>query len=217
MREQLKEMLHLQDRLNLVVDPNWLTAKFPWHRAIRVEAAELTDHLGWKWWKKQEPNFEQARLEVVDIWHFMLSMFLQDAQGSVDSAVGIFEAGMDVGELEMFDVLGKRFCLKGLTLQESVDILSMFASLGYCFPKLFEQIMTGVGLTWDELHRQYLAKNVLNLFRQAHGYKDGSYVKVWDGREDNEWLADLMRDTPMASADALMQRLEMLYAEHQGS
>lgn len=217
MREQLKEMLQLQDRLNLTVDPNWLTAKYPWHRAIRVEAAELTDHLGWKWWKKQEPDWDQARLEVVDIWHFMLSMFLQDAQGSVDTAVQIFEAGMDVGDREIFDVLGKKFCLAGLTLHESVDVLSMFASLNYCFPKLFEQVMTGVGLTWTELHRQYIAKNVLNLFRQAHGYKDGTYVKVWDGREDNEWLADLMRYTPTASAEALMQRLEVLYAEHQGS
>ena len=28
--------------------------------------------------------------------------------------------------------------------------------------------------------------DVLNRFRQAHGYKEGRYEKVWHGREDNE-------------------------------
>jgi hypothetical protein len=37
-----------------------------------------------------------------------------------------------------------------------------------------------------------VGKNVLNFFRQDHGYKDGSYIKVWQGREDNEHLVDVV-------------------------
>ena len=44
----------------------------------------------------------------------------------------------------------------------------------------------------DDLYRGYVGKNVLNTFRQDHGYKLGSYVKTWDGREDNEVLAQLL-------------------------
>ena len=47
-------------------------------------------------------------------------------------------------------------------------------------------------LPFDELFRMYVGKNVLNFFRQDHGYKDGSYIKVWDGREDNEHLAEIL-------------------------
>ena len=73
--------------------------------------------------------------------------------------------------------------------------------------------MTGVGLTWDELRRQYLAKNVLNIFRQRNGYKDGAYIKMWHGREDNEWLADFMAQDPAFTAAGLMEKLEHAYSE----
>ena len=47
-------------------------------------------------------------------------------------------------------------------------------------------------MTLDELFEIYIGKNVLNRFRQAHGYKSGEYHKVWDGREDNEHLAEIV-------------------------
>ncbi len=45
----------------------------------------------------------------------------------------------------------------------------------------------------DELFRQYVGKNTLNFFRQDHGYKDGTYIKVWHGEEDNEVLAKVVK------------------------
>ena len=35
-------------------------------------------------------------------------------------------------------------------------------------------------------------KNVLNFFRQDNGYKEGSYRKEWNGREDNEYLVEII-------------------------
>jgi len=58
--------------------------------------------------------------------------------------------------------------------------------------KGFSQLMVGVDLCFDDLYRRYVGKNVLNFFRQDHGYKEGSYVKVWNGREDNEHLVDIV-------------------------
>jgi hypothetical protein len=35
---------------------------------------------------------------------------------------------------------------------------------------------------------------VLNFFRQDHGYKEGSYIKLWQGREDNEHLVEILAE-----------------------
>ena len=60
-------------------------------------------------------------------------------------------------------------------------------------PTLLDQIECG----FDDLYRSYVGKNVLNFFRQDHGYRDGSYRKQWQGREDNEHLTEVL-----ASLDA---------------
>ena len=60
----------------------------------------------------------------------------------------------------------------------------------------FYQLMTSIDFTFADLYKWYIGKNVLNYFRQDHGYKDGSYIKVWQGREDNEYLADALNSLP---------------------
>ena len=52
----------------------------------------------------------------------------------------------------------------------------------------FATIMHLIEMDFDALYRSYVGKNVLNFFRQDHGYKEGTYVKNWAGREDNEHL-----------------------------
>ena len=50
----------------------------------------------------------------------------------------------------------------------------------------------------EDVYIDYITKNCLNKFRQDNGYKDGSYIKNWNGKEDNvvafeianEWGAD---------------------------
>lgn len=44
-------------------------------RAMTQEIAELTDSVPWKWWAKYQTFDEQnARVEVVDLFHFLISM-----------------------------------------------------------------------------------------------------------------------------------------------
>ncbi len=43
-------------------------------RAMTQEIAELTDSVPWKWWAKYQKFDEQnARVEVVDLFHFLIS------------------------------------------------------------------------------------------------------------------------------------------------
>ena len=44
-------------------------------RAMTQEIAELTDSVPWKWWAKYQKFDEQnARVEVVDLFHFLISI-----------------------------------------------------------------------------------------------------------------------------------------------
>ena len=65
---------------------------------------------------------------------------------------------------------------------------------------LFMEIVEQCDMHADELYRQYVGKNVLNFFRQDNGYKEGTYKKEWQGREDNEHLVEVMNDLNLSDA-----------------
>jgi len=72
-RAAVRNMLEMQSRMNSRVHEHWIDQDFAWYRAVWIECGELMDHVGYKWWKKQEPDMDQVLLEVVDIWHFGMS------------------------------------------------------------------------------------------------------------------------------------------------
>jgi hypothetical protein len=83
-------------------------------------------------------------------------------------------------------------------------------------PARFRDLMLASGLDFDALYTAYVGKNVLNFFRQDHGYKEGTYLKNWAGREDNEHLVELMAGLDSDSddfADDVYQALSGRYAE----
>ena len=58
-------------------------------RAMQQELAELVDSVPWKWWAKYQTFDKQnARVEVVDLFHFLISL----AQTLGMSAEDVFEA-----------------------------------------------------------------------------------------------------------------------------
>lgn len=65
-------------------------------RAMSQELAELTDSVPWKWWAKYQKFDEQnARVEVVDLFHFLISM----AQVLGMSADDVFQAYVKKNEV----------------------------------------------------------------------------------------------------------------------
>jgi len=57
-------------------------------------------------------------------------------------------------------------------------------------------------------------KNSLNFFRQDHGYKDGTYLKVWNGREDNEYLVEIINRLDSTASDFKDQVYQALKEEY---
>lgn len=177
MKQKLLKMLELQDAMNTRINNEWRLAGNEWYRAVWVECAEMLDHYGWKWWKHQKPDMEQVILEIVDIWHFVLSDLLEQNE-SVEKIADQLKIHFSkpVEESEIRLAIEQ---LAGRTLVNKTADIGAFISL-----------MHAAGLKLDDLYRGYIGKNVLNFFRQDHGYKDGTYHKVWNGREDNEYLVE---------------------------
>ena len=177
LREKIKEMLDLQNKINEKVHPHWREQNFEWYRAIWVECAELLDHYGWKWWKKQSPNQAQIELELVDIWHFGLSILLSNYD--IEKSISLISEGM-------IDQRGSGKFRENLEDFTSITLQTRSFDL-----KRFNQVMNDVGLTFEKLYVGYISKNVLNSFRQDKGYQAGTYIKDWGGIEDNEYLIRL--------------------------
>ncbi|MEM0952695.1 MAG: dUTP diphosphatase [Pseudomonadota bacterium] len=182
-RQTLITMLGMQDRMNQRVHPDWSTQGFEWYRAIWIEAGELMDHFGYKWWKKQTPDLEQVQLEVIDIWHFGMSALLAQQLATGASIEDVADNILHTLAAHVPAHTQVREATEALA-QHSLE------SLSFC-PGRFWDLMTASGLDYDALYRAYVGKNVLNFFRQDHGYQEGTYLKVWDGREDNEHLAEM--------------------------
>jgi len=180
MKQKIINMLELQDAMNSKVNADWRSAGNEWYRAIWMESSEMLEHYGWKWWKHQEPDTMQVKLEVVDIVHFALSIRLEQGQSLEDTAELIttdFENSMQAE-----DIRKTIECLALLTLTDQGAHFTFIAG-----------IMKYLDMSFDELYGIYVGKNVLNMFRQDNGYKQGTYNKIWNGREDNEYLADIMK------------------------
>ena len=179
MKRQLETMLEMQDRMNRRVHSDWHDRHFAWYRALWLECGELIDHYGYKWWKKQVPDMDQVRLEIVDIWHFGMSMLFDGR--SVEQIALELEKELGQGEQPRQGVLEAAEELAGYTLSERRFNASLFSSL-----------MQSADLSFAGLYEAYVGKNVLNFFRQDHGYQEGTYHKNWDGREDNQHLLELI-------------------------
>lgn len=195
-------MLDLQNRMNSKVNNDWMNQGNAWYRAAWIECGELMDHYGYKWWKKQQPDLGQVQLEVVDIWHFGMSALFRDGVAIESLADEIIEAlaahaPSGLGVLEATEALAEH-CLR---------------TKGFSVP-LFWDLMVAAELSFDDLYKQYVGKNVLNFFRQDHGYKDGSYIKIWQGEEDNVHLVDILAKADAQSsqfADEVYQGLAARY------
>lgn len=200
-RGMIRTMAELQDSHNRHVHVDWLTQGYEYYRAVWVECAELLDHFGWKWWKKQEPDLAQVKLEVVDIWHFGLSDLIR-AQ-NLDSALPelLVMNASGTGQRESF--------------RTAVEDLAEASLRNRAFAmEPFVRVLEALPLPLTELFHLYVGKNVLNNFRQDHGYKTGDYQKLWNGREDNEHLMEalaLLTGPAEAVPEALYRALAERY------
>jgi len=205
-KKQLMEMIELQDTFNSKVNTDWRTAGYDWDLYIIAEAVEACGHLGFKHWKKDAVSVAQYEMELVDIFHFLLSrvmVFLPN-----DKAVNF------ISELIDDSVLLTDTNVKTVSTIKSLIFYVLNQDFG--FITVFAGLVEDTELGWQGLYDKYILKNALNHFRNENGYTDGTYKKIRDNREDNEIIiemANILKTAKVFSYENIMAAMKLEY-EH---
>ena len=200
----------MQEALNLEVHPRWREQGFAWGRAIWVECAELVTHCGYKWWQAAPaPERTQVLLELVDIWHFGMSAKLQGAAAT--DLVASMAAVIDVAAAR---APPPRDARSHAVLIEAAETLAAETLAGGDFSlPAFCAALRAADCRFEELFSLYVAKHALNRLRRRRGDADGGYQRVWQGKEDNVHLAEIVETLSADGADGDPEVLgERIYA-----
>jgi len=125
-------------------------------------------------------------LEAIDIFHFEISELL--VWHTRHDNLAITDIFYELGEQE--HRIPEGGICKDSVMEEAENTYSRLN-----FSNIFD-LMAALHMDSKEIFRMYLAKNALNKFRQDSGYKEGTYQKIWDGREDNCYLEGALKTLP---------------------
>lgn len=223
--DKIKTMLYMQKSLNnATCGEGWesgYTNKnrlISWKRCIYMECAELIDSFAWKHWKDLNGKIkrENVAVEVVDIWHFVMSLILETYKN--ENIGDIEKLSQDLISVKGFnEFVYDCDILREDNMYEVINdieiIIHECSGFEYNLGDLvanFIRLAMKCELNLQRLYEIYIGKNALNLFRQKHGYKEGTYKKIWDGKEDNEVMSEILK-SGILQIDEIYKELEKRY------
>ena len=218
-------MLQLQNQLNDSTNgENWVKGVtknnkvINWKRCIYMECAEMIDSFSWKHWKNIEaqPDWDNLQIEVVDVWHFIISLAIENYSQNMRG--GVEDLGIDISNMASFEKINKindQFSTQDEVIEKVESIMYIVLSkdpldLELLISEFFDLVVMS-GLDLDTLYKLYVGKNILNQFRQDNGYKEGTYVKVWNGDEDNVVMKKVWEQNSDIKPDGLYKELSKIY------
>jgi len=202
----------LNDHTNGVMWVDGITKenrKISWYRCIYMEASEAIDSFNWKHWKSinSDPDWANIKVELVDIWHFIMSELIRLKDENYANKYLKLKTQGDFNAEVLINTLEK---MLNLSVASNIDPkINNIRDITDLFFTATSQVDMGI----EELYKRYVVKNQLNTFRQQHGYKDGSYIKLWNAVEDNVVAFKIMDENPSISPSGLYQKLELKYAQ----
>lgn len=215
--DKLYQMFELQLQLNNNTNGlDWIkgytknSKLIDWNRCIYMESAELIDSFAWKHWKNidSHTDWENVHIELVDIWHFILSLKLvQNTNIETQTQNLINNSFISTKEVEKETNI---YLILDIARNLIHNTSSSAPSLSITID-LFFALAKSCGMSFDLLYKLYIAKNVLNKFRQDHGYKLGEYIKIWNGKEDNQILMQILDNNQNISFEFLYKELTIEY------
>lgn len=222
--DKILQMLELQQKLNDATNglgwENGMTKNdkpIDWKRCTYLECAELIESYPWKHWKNIDatPDYANIKIEAVDIWHFIMSQGLEDYKrenlGSIDTLA------RNINDLPNFSTFTQELKENFKDYYEQIAVVENLIKILFCggstekLMEAFIEVAMQSGLNLDTLYKLYVGKNILNKFRQDHGYKDGTYIKIWNGQEDNITMQNILEAHDNISPEELYSKLEEAY------
>ena len=222
--DKILQMLLLQQELNDATNgEGWekgITKNgkvIDWKRCTYLECAELIESYPWKHWKNidADPDYANIKIEAVDIWHFIMSQGLEDYK---IQNLGTIEAlAANINALPNFQTFTAPITPTTKDYYAQIEVVENLMKTLFCgesTEKLLEafiDVAVQSGLNLDALYTLYVGKNILNQFRQDHGYKEGSYIKIWNGEEDNVMMQRVLEENNDVTPEELYKALEKAY------
>ncbi len=219
------QMIQLQQQLNDSTNgENWEAGvtkndkKIDWKRCIYMECAEMIDSFAWKHWKSinQDPDFTNLQIEVVDVWHFVISLALQEY--SREFKGGVEDLALNISQMSDYEAIkgSVEFASPEVIMAQVEEVMfTVLKPSGFSLDALiksFLKLCQISNLDLPSLYRLYVGKNILNQFRQDHGYKEGSYIKTWNGIEDNLIMKQIWQEHGELKPQDLYDQLKQQYA-----
>jgi len=219
---KLEEMLVLQKKLNDDTNGvNWelgvnkYDKEINWLRCIHMEVSELIDSTPWKHWKNigGESDFKNIHIELVDVWHFLMSYILQET--NIPKAVALVNAhclyeSVSMEEVDPKTIVKEAEKLSYIAFAMETGNMPAFSGVERFVDQFFRCCkLSGLSFSW--LQKLYIGKNALNKFRQENGYKEGTYIKIWNGDEDNVVMTAILEGCDDISYDRVYTQLEEKY------
>lgn len=204
------KIIELQDTFNEQVMDSWKHQNLDWWMAIIDELVEILNSKNWKWWKGTENygkiDMDNIEVELVDIFHFLLSI------GIVENKKDIMYAFMVANSYNKNNSMRDNPEIIMDTIRKQLLTLASHEIFDLMFMK-WAEIWYSIGKDSNDLAKSYFIKNALNIHRQKFGYKDGTYEKNWNGKEDNVVAWELARDMKVTDKffDEILQKLEEYY------
>ncbi len=221
---KILQMLRLQQQLNDATNgkgwENGITKngkKIDWKRCAYLECAELIESYPWKHWKSIDaaPDYENIKIEAVDIWHFIMSQALQEYKRNGSGDIEALAASITA--LPNFEAFTAPHTPTGRDYYAQIEVVEKLIAQLFCgasteeIAASFFEVAMQSGLNLESLYKLYIGKNILNRFRQDHGYKEGSYIKMWHGEEDNVAMQRILDEMPEVTPEELYEKLEETY------
>ena len=194
MKYTLEQCLEQQKKVDAGIKHNG--TYLPWLAGIG-EVIEMCEHLSLiSTWKKQpEPDMKQAFMELVDVFAFAMSMKYQEEikPKNISDLISLYKNKKIENLLQL--LIGAMSCS---IFNNSIAFILLICK------QYFKR-------DYGDIYYYYMGKQTLTRFRQENGYKEGTYIKVWGGREDNEYLTDALESG--VEIDDLYSHLESVYTK----
>ena len=213
--KKIAKTIILQDRVNKeILGKDWINTIDPrrWIAAVIDESAELLKSEGYEWWKKTNVDRNNSLIEIVDMLHFINSFFISLAGDPQILASTIEDSEVSYNEIKTLEeVIEEVSKIPNVLLRSRLGFLNPVSGYLETISSLFS-ILKFLNFDENDMFKKFFEKVILNIHRTRNGYKEGKYVKVLNGLEDNEWLLNsIKQDLTQLEIDEALDIIQKAY------
>ena len=156
-------------------------------------------------------DMDNVKVEAIDLLHFVISETLQrNYTFRKELGVDFFNETIEEFRNPYTSFLFKKYESKGIE-----HLIYLLNKDEYPRFTIMKQIFKTLNMSNEDVYIAYITKNCLNKFRQANGYKNGTYKKYWNDKEDNVIAFELANKLGASENlfDELYKELETYYKQ----